>query len=53
MISHDLPFVRDRADRVVLMENGAVQASGAPASVFATDAFRRVFPVEAEKGADQ
>ena len=52
MISHDLPFVRDRADRVVLMENGAVAASGTPASVFATEAFAGTFPVEAAKEAN-
>lgn len=53
MISHDLPFVRDRADRVVLMEGGAVKASGTPSSVFATEAFARVFPEGAKKGAEQ
>jgi len=52
MISHDLPFVRHRADRVVLMEQGAVAASGSPAQVFETDAFAAVFPLEAQRRAE-
>ncbi len=49
LISHDLTFVREHADRVVLLENGSVAASGTPKTVFATDAFARAFPVEARK----
>ncbi len=53
MISHDLPFVRDHADRAVLMEQGWVAASGTPSAVFATEAFAAAFPVEAAKEADR
>ncbi len=49
LISHDLTFVREHADRVVLLENGSVAASGTPKAVFATEAFARAFPVEAGK----
>lgn len=49
LISHDLTFVREHADRVVLLENGCVAASGTPKTVFATEAFARAFPVEAQK----
>ena len=51
LISHDLAFVREHADRVVLLENGRVAASGTPSSVFATEAFARAFPLEARKEA--
>lgn len=44
LISHDLSFVRRHADRVVLMENGRVAATGTPATVFSTQAFARAFP---------
>lgn len=53
MISHDLPFVREQADRAVLLENGRVAATGTPAAVFSTEAFKQVFPVEAKKEADR
>jgi len=53
LISHDLPFVRKHADRVVLLENGRVAASGTPKTVFDSDAFKAAFPVEAEKGASE
>lgn len=49
LISHDLRFVREHADRVVLLENGQVAATGTPKTVFATAAFARAFPVEAQK----
>ena len=42
IISHDLPFVRAHADRVVLLD-GKVVAKGAPAEVFASDAFQKTF----------
>lgn len=51
LISHDLAFVREHADRVVLLENGQVAATGSPEAVFATEAFARAFPVEARKEA--
>ncbi len=51
LISHDLTFVKEHADRVVLLENGTVAAAGKPAQVFATEAFARAFPVEARKEA--
>ncbi len=51
LISHDLAFVRDHADRVILLENGRVAATGTPKAVFATEAFARAFPVEARKEA--
>lgn len=49
LISHDLTFVREHADRVVLLENGSVAAAGTPKTVFATEAFARAFPMEAKK----
>ncbi len=51
LISHDLSFVKEHADRVVLLENGTVAAAGTPNNVFRTDAFARAFPVEARKEA--
>ena len=51
LISHDLPFVRRHADRVVLMENGRVMAAGTPSTVFATEPFARAFPLEAGREA--
>ncbi len=51
LISHDLSFVREHADRVVLLENGRVAASGSAKSVFETVAFANAFPVEARKEA--
>lgn len=48
IISHDLPFVRAHADRVVLLD-GKVLATGAPAEVFASDAFRQAFPMGGER----
>lgn len=53
LISHDLPFVRTYADRVVLLEDGRVAASGKPSTVFESDAFQKAFPVEAGKEASQ
>lgn len=53
MISHDLAFVREHADRVVLLEGGTVVASGTPQAVFSTDAFAAAFPVEAKKEANR
>ena len=53
MISHDLAFVREHADRVVLLENGTVAAAGTPQTVFSTEAFAAAFPVEAKKEADR
>ncbi|MBR5134482.1 MAG: metal ABC transporter ATP-binding protein [Clostridia bacterium] len=49
LISHDLPFVRSHADRVVLLENGRVAASGKPETVFASEAFATAFPAEVRK----
>ena len=49
LISHDLAFVREHADRVVLLESGRVVASGTPAAVFDSDAFKTAFPVQAGK----
>ena len=43
LISHDLPYVRQHADRVVLLDR-RVLAKGAPAEVFASEAFRAAFP---------
>lgn len=47
LISHDLDYVRRHADRVILLDR-AVLASGAPAEVFASAAFRRAFPTGGE-----
>lgn len=43
LISHDLEFVRDHADRVVLLDQ-KVLAKGSPAEVFSCKAFRKAFP---------
>ena len=48
IISHDLSFVRAHADRVVLLD-GKVVATGAPAEVFASKAFRKAFPMGGER----
>ena len=48
IISHDLPFVRTHADRVVLLDS-KVLASGSPAQVFASAAFRQAFPTGGER----
>ena len=48
IISHDLTFVRAHADRVVLLD-GKVLAKGAPADVFASDAFQKAFPTGGER----
>lgn len=53
MISHDLAFVREHAERVVLLENGEVAAVGTPQAVFASDAFAAVFPEAAAKEANR
>lgn len=53
LISHDLPFVRQHADRAVLLENGRVAASGTPESVFSTPAFAAVFPAHASASSPQ
>ena len=47
LISHDLRYVRRHADRVVLLD-GKVLAKGAPAEVFASEAFLRAFPTGGE-----
>lgn len=44
LISHDLPFVLREADRAVLMDGGKALASGKPADVFRSEAFRASFP---------
>ncbi len=49
LISHDLDYVRRHADRVVLLENGTVAASGKPVDVFACEAFSRAFPMYAQR----
>lgn len=43
LISHDLHFVREHADRVILLDGGRVAAHGTPSAVFATEAFARCF----------
>ena len=47
IISHDLAFVRAHADRVVLLD-GKVIAKGAPADVFASEAFTSRFAIGGE-----
>ncbi len=42
LVSHDLAYVEAHADRVLLLDK-TVQASGTPAEVFASDAFRATF----------
>ena len=44
IISHDLNFVRTHADRVVLLD-GKVLVTGAPADVFASEPFAAAFPM--------
>ena len=48
LISHDLDFVRQHADRVLLLDGG-VLACGAPAEVFASPAFDKAFPRGGER----
>ncbi|MBQ3203260.1 MAG: metal ABC transporter ATP-binding protein [Clostridia bacterium] len=48
IISHDLAFVRAHADRVALLD-GKVLAKGAPADVFASDAFQKAFVMGGER----
>ena len=43
LVSHDLPYVRRAADRVVLLDQTVLQA-GKPEDVFASEAFHRAFP---------
>ena len=45
LVSHDLPYVRRAADRVVLLDQTVLQA-GKPEDVFASEAFHRAFPEE-------
>ncbi|MGU3493442.1 amino acid ABC transporter ATP-binding protein [Xanthobacteraceae bacterium A53D] len=42
VVSHEMRFARDAADRVVFMESGAVVAEGPPADLFSADAHPRV-----------
>lgn len=48
LISHDLDFVRQHADRVLLLD-GRVLASGKPEDVFASSAFAQAFPRGGER----
>ncbi len=43
MVSHDFSFLADYADKVVLMDNGAVLTQGSPHDVLISPAFERVF----------
>lgn len=43
LVSHDLQWVREQADQVVLLEGGRVAAAGAPEAVFGTPAFYQAF----------
>ncbi len=43
MVSHDFAFLKTFADRVVLLEDGAVLTQGAPSEVLASEDFSRVF----------
>ena len=47
LISHDLRYVRDHADRVVLLDQ-KVLAKGTPADVFSSPAFAQAFPTGGE-----
>lgn len=49
LISHDLNYVRNHADRVVLLDR-VVLASGAPDGVFGSDAFAAAFPKGGDRG---
>lgn len=53
LVTHDLPFVREHADRVLLLDHG-VETIGTPEEVFASEGFRRAFPSAAypAKGGD-
>lgn len=51
LISHDLAFVRDHADRVILLDGGRVAAHGTPQAVFETKAFAACFGVDTRKEA--
>jgi len=49
LISHDLAYVRQHADRVVLLDR-TVLAKGSPAEVFGSDAFAAAFPKGGDRG---
>ncbi len=51
LISHDLNFVKDHADRVILLDGGKVVAHGTPQAVFETAAFTSCFGAETRKEA--
>ena len=46
MILHDLPHAFRTADHMILMENGAVAASGTPEEIYATGAVDRIFGIK-------
>ncbi len=48
LISHDLNYVRRHADRVVLLDR-EILCSGEPDALFASTAFRQVFPMGGER----
>ena len=37
LVTHDLDFARDVADRVIVMDRGRIAASGEPDAVFRSD----------------
>ena len=43
LVSHDLQWVQEQADQVVLLQGGRVTAAGTPGAVFGTPAFRQAF----------
>lgn len=45
MVLHDLPLALQTADHILLMESGAIVASGAPETVFTTGEIDRVFGI--------
>ncbi|MCS6826640.1 MAG: ABC transporter ATP-binding protein [Caldilinea sp.] len=48
LVLHDLALAARFSDRLLLMEQGRIFASGLPSSVLTTDNLRRVYGVEAE-----
>ena len=41
VVTHEMDFAREVADRIIYMENGVIAAQGTPDEVFASDAVRR------------
>ena len=47
LVVHDLAIAMNRADRVVVLDNGRAVADGPPAEALSSEVLRRVWQVEA------